>query len=269
MVLAAGNYCGVGHFGAAGDAAGFGRDGDCAVRSLVAAGELAAAYFGDVLDVRWVAVAADALGGAQRADIRARGISGAALRAEFRRFHSARLHCVDANVDDAIWRRVLDDLEAGETADRRRVGAGCRVRFGHGTRARGGIAWAVQQRFRNDAAAGSRIRSARGGADGAESAAHLYFCAGGADCGDVVYAAHRIAALFGEAVAGGRALARESGGFWRHVWIWGFGFRVCGVGGGRLVAMPGAIGGDIFGFVCRDPDGGDDAAADGGAAVCD
>src|SRR5277367_3338683 len=81
MVLAAGNYCGVGHFGAAGDAAGFGRGRDCAVRSLVAARELAEAYFGDVLDVRWVAVAADALGGAQRADIRARGISGAALRA--------------------------------------------------------------------------------------------------------------------------------------------------------------------------------------------
>jgi len=70
---------------------------------LVAAGELAEADAGDLLDVRWPAIAAGALGGAKCADTRARGISGAAFRTDLWRFYSAGLLRVDANVDDAVW----------------------------------------------------------------------------------------------------------------------------------------------------------------------
>jgi hypothetical protein len=63
-------------------------------------------------------------------------------------------------------------------------------------------------------------------------------------------------------------MARESSGFRRHSWIWDFGCRVFRARGGGMVAMPRAIGGEIFVFVCRDPDARDDTAADCRAAVC-
>src|ERR1700683_2274206 len=116
LVLAAGNYSGDGNLGAAGDASGFGRSGDCAVRALVAAGGLGEVDPGDVLDVRWAAVTASAVGGAECARVRTRGISGAALAADLWRFYSARLFCLAADVDDAIWPSLSGDLEAGEAA---------------------------------------------------------------------------------------------------------------------------------------------------------
>ena len=42
-----------------------------------------------------------------------------------------------------------------------------------------------------------------------------------------------------------------------------------GAGGDWLAALPRTAGGGIFDFVCGDTDGGDDAAADCGATVCD
>jgi hypothetical protein len=58
-------------------------------------------------------------------------------------------------------------------------------------------------------------------------------------------------------------MARESGGFWVYVWIWGLDLFVFGDGGDRMVAIPDATGGDIPHFICSDTDGSDDAAADG------
>jgi len=64
-------------------------------------------------------------------------------------------------------------------------------------------------------------------------------------------------------------MAREPGGFWIYVWIWDFGRVVFGVGGGGMVAIPGAVGSDISDFIRGNTDTGDDAAADSGAAICD
>src|SRR5271156_6466438 len=64
-------------------------------------------------------------------------------------------------------------------------------------------------------------------------------------------------------------MAREFGGFWRHIWIRDFELRVSGVGAGGMVAISRAVGGDILIFVCGDPYARDDAAANRGAALCD
>jgi hypothetical protein len=58
-------------------------------------------------------------------------------------------------------------------------------------------------------------------------------------------------------------MARESGGFWIYVWIWGLELFVFGAGGGWMAAMLDAAGSDIPNFVCSDTNGGDDAAANG------
>ena len=114
LVLAAGNYRRAGFSPTAGHATGFICGRDCAVHLLVAVVELAEAGAGDLLDVRGFVVAAGAMGGAELADIWLCGISGPALRADVRRFYSAGVFRMDRDMDDAIWRFVSGDAQAGE-----------------------------------------------------------------------------------------------------------------------------------------------------------
>src|SRR6266700_2253130 len=112
-----------------GSAAGSFRCPGRALATLSRSDKLETAHCRDSVDVRWIAVAARALGRAQCSQSRPRAIPRTALRGNLRRRAAHRLLCVDKNLDVSFSRRLSLHLEGAHGADRREESSGVRRGF--------------------------------------------------------------------------------------------------------------------------------------------